>query len=99
MATFGRDLAYQFSSTRKPKEARISRRKKLGSNAWIRLEGGFAVRPCVVADLSDTGVRIVIDAPETVAGIFSLLGSRDAGSGRRCRVKWRRGSQIGAEFL
>jgi hypothetical protein len=99
MATFGRTLAYQFSSPRKLKETRKSLRKSMGAKAWIRLDGGFSVRPCVVADLSDTGVRIVIDAPETIAGIFSLLMSRNAGSGQRCRVKWRRGSQIGAEFL
>ena len=34
----------------------------------------------------------------TVAGHFNLLLKRDAVPGRRCRVVWRRGSEIGAEF-
>jgi hypothetical protein len=52
-----------------------------------------------VVDLSDTGVQITISAAETIPGMFTFLMSRDAGVGRRARVKWRRGSQIGAEFI
>ena len=57
------------------------------------------MRPCVVADLSHSGVRIVVDEPHAVAVQFSLLFKRDAIPGRRCRVKWRRGLEIGAEFI
>lgn len=57
------------------------------------------MRPCTMVDLSDTGVQIIIHAAETIPGVFTLLTSRDAGSGRRARVKWRRGSRIGAEFI
>jgi hypothetical protein len=53
----------------------------------------------MVADLSSTGVRIVVDEPHAVATQFSLLFKRDAIPGRRCRVKWRRGFEIGAEFV
>jgi hypothetical protein len=49
--------------------------------------------------MSSTGVRIMLEAPRDVAGQFSLLLSRDAAPGRRCRVKWRNGSEIGAEFV
>jgi PilZ domain len=99
MAPDGRAPGFQFGSARKRKEFRNSPRKDSASNAWIRLEEGFAVRPCTVVDLSDTGVQIVIDGTGSVAGVFSLLLTRSAGAGRRCRVKWRRGSRIGAEFL
>jgi hypothetical protein len=34
-----------------------------------------------------------------VASLFSLLMRRDGAPGRRCRVKWRRGNEIGAEFI
>jgi hypothetical protein len=78
---------------------RKAERRKSGANAWIRLEGGFAMRPCNMVDLSDTGVKITVHAAETVPGVFTLLLSRDASFGRRARVKWRRGSQIGAEFI
>ena len=79
---------------------RKAERRKSGANAWIRLDGGgFAMRPCNMVDLSDTGVQITVHAAEAVPGVFTLLLSRDASFGRRARVKWRRGSQIGAEFI
>jgi hypothetical protein len=97
---FGRTQAHKFSSSiRRLKEHRIASRRKVGAKAWIGLDGGFAVRPCKMVDLSDTGVQIAVHATETVPSIFTFLMSRDAGLGRRARVKWRRGSQIGAEFI
>jgi hypothetical protein len=69
------------------------------ANAWIRLDGGFAVRPCKVIDLSDTGVQIVIDGAEDVPSNFTFLTSRNDGLGRRARIKWRRESKIGAQFV
>lgn len=96
MAVIGRLLTNRFSSN--PRDPRKADRRKLGSKAWIRLDGGFALRPCVLADLSDTGVQIVVDTPQTIPNQFRLLLSRDRGMGRSCRVKWRRGPQIGAEY-
>jgi hypothetical protein len=81
------------------KNKRTAVRQPMGTKAWIRFDGGFSVRQCHVANLSSTGVRIVVDEPRAVAERFSLLLKRDAGPGRRCRVKWRRGSEIGAEFV
>ena len=98
MVAFGRRDAYSFSTAQKSKDARVATRKKLGSTAWIRPDGGFSERACSVIDLSDTGVKLSIDALQTVSGQFSLLLSRE-GQGRKCRVKWRRGSQIGAMFV
>jgi hypothetical protein len=90
--------AYKFGSIGK-KELRKTSRKKVGATAWIRLDGGFAVRSCRVIDLSDSGVQILLDAGQTIPSLFTLLMSRTAGSGRRARLKWRRGLQIGAEFI
>jgi len=73
--------------------------EKRGMKAWIRFDSGFSVRPCRIADLSSKGVRIIVDEPHTVADHFSLLLRRDAGPGRRCRVRLRRGSEIEAEFV
>jgi hypothetical protein len=78
---------------------RKASRRKSDANAWIRLDGGFAMRPCNMVDLSDTGVKITVRFAETIPGVFTLLMSRDASIGRRARVRWRRGSQIGAEFI
>lgn len=98
MVTFGRREAYSFSAPRRSRDSRTAQRKKLGSTAWIRPDGGFSVRACTLVDLSDTGVKISIDSPHTVSEHFSLLLSRE-GHARKCRVKWRRGSQIGAMFV
>lgn len=57
------------------------------------------MRQCRIADVSDGGVRLIIDDPKGVAPMFVLLSTRQAAQGRRCRVKWRNGTQIGAEFL
>jgi hypothetical protein len=74
-------------------------REKPGTKAWIRFDNGFPVRPCRVANLSRSGVRIVVHEPHAVAGHFSLLFRRDATPGRRCRVKRRSGFEIVAEFV
>ena len=81
------------------KDFRKTPRAAIGSKAWIRFDDGFSVRACRLIDRSSTGIRIVVDAPRDVADRFSLLLSRDAAPGRRCRVKWRNGSEIGAEFV
>ena len=90
-------VSYRSHLVRKAKEQRRASRRKFSADAWIRLDGGFALRPCRVIDLSDTGVQISVGAGELVPSTFTFVMSRTA-SGRRARVKWRRGSQIGAEF-
>jgi hypothetical protein len=84
---------------RKPKDKRRVARKNSSAKAWIRLDGGFALRQCNLIDHSDAGVCISVEAPEKVSNVFTLLISRDSTMGRRVRIKWRRGTQIGAEFI
>lgn len=74
-------------------------RERRGIRAWIRLDGGFSVRPCILAGRSGSGVRLMIDAPFIVAPQFVLLLSRNAARGHRCRVVWRRGREISAVFV
>ena len=81
------------------KDHRKSARETLGTKAWIRFDDGFSVRECQVSDLSRTGVRLVVQHPRTVADRFSLMLKRNSPPGRSCKVKWRRGSAIGAEFV
>jgi hypothetical protein len=97
MPPFGAVLGHRFRANASSKEQRRAARIRVGSDAWIR--GGFAVLPCKVVDLSDTGVQIRLSTAQMVPNTFTLLTSRNAGSGRSARVKWRRGTQIGAEFL
>ncbi len=85
------------SLLRRPKEQRKVTRKTVGTNAFIRMDG-FAVRACVALDLSETGVKIAVDAAKSVPMVFTFLTSRDS-VGRKAAVKWRHGTIIGAEFL
>jgi hypothetical protein len=81
------------------RESRKEPRSRIGRTVWIRFDDGFSVRACKLVDLSKGGIRIKVDAPRDVATLFSLLMTRNAAPGRRCRVKWRRGFEIGAEFV
>jgi hypothetical protein len=71
----------------------------MGSQAWVRPDDGFSVRKCIISDISPTGVRLFIDPSHVTMKGFRLLMSRDAAQGCPCRVKWRRGYEVGAEFL
>lgn len=79
--------------------ARKAARRKMGAPAWIRPEEGFSVRKCIISDISPTGVRLVVDRSAVTVKRFRLLTTRDAAHGCLCRVRWRRGLEIGAEFL
>lgn len=77
---------------------RRASRIKSGAGGWLRLDGGFAMRPCQVLDVSDTGVRIAVDASLRVPNDFVIVLSH-GGQGRRAHVKWRNATQIGAQFV
>lgn len=81
------------------KDRRKNRRRASRASACVRLEGGFAVRPCNVLNSSDNGVCIQLDDADALTSEFTLMMSRAGSSGRRARIKWRRGAQIGAEFV
>jgi len=74
-------------------------RKLLGRQAWITLEGGFAARQCVVADISKTGARITFDEAIALPARLRLAFSRDARTGHICQVVWRRGKSAGVKFV
>jgi len=74
-------------------------RKSLRQPAWITLEGGFAVRACVVEDLSASGAKLTIEDNNTLPARLRLAFSRDARNGRRCEVVWRSGRTVGVKFV
>jgi hypothetical protein len=74
-------------------------RKSVSQSGWITLEGGFAARQCVVKDLSATGAKVTIDDPNSLPAKLRLAFSRDARTGRRCEVVWRRGNSVGVKFV
>ena len=74
-------------------------RKSVQQSGWITLDGGFAARRCVVHDMSSTGAKITVENSSALAGRLRLAFSRDARSGRRCEVVWRRGKSFGVKFV
>jgi hypothetical protein len=74
-------------------------RKSVRQPGWITLDGGFAVRPCVVQDMSSTGAKITIDDSNVLPARLRLAFARDARTGRNCEVVWRRGKVLGVKFV
>jgi hypothetical protein len=74
-------------------------RKLLGQSAWITLEGGFAARQCVVQDISSAGAKIALDDAATLPATLRLAFSRDARTGHKCQVVWRRSRSAGLKFV
>ena len=74
-------------------------RKSVQQPGWITLDGGFAARSCVVQDLSSTGAKVTVDDANALPGKLRLAFSRDARTGRRCEVVWRRGTTVGIKFV
>jgi len=74
-------------------------RKLLGQPAWITLEGGFAARQCVVQDISSSGAQIIVDDAVTLPAVLRLGFARDARTGHKCQVVWRRGRSAGVKFV
>ena len=79
------------------KDKRAAARRNLGSEAWVRI-GGLAVRRCVIADVSLSGVRLIVDAAVPVPREFELITVKGS-PGRRCAIKWRNATQLGAAFI
>jgi hypothetical protein len=74
-------------------------RKLLGQTAWITLDGGFAARQCLVQDISTAGARISLDEAATLPATLRLAFARDARTGHKCQVVWRRDRSAGLKFV
>jgi hypothetical protein len=89
-------LGYDYGT--RSKERRKSIRRGENVDAWVRTDGSFAKQPCKLIDISNMGIRISVERPEGLTSTFLLLTSR-GGAARRVKMRWRRGNQIGAEFV
>ena len=74
-------------------------RKRLGQQAWITLDGGFAARQCVVQDISSAGAKIAVEGAQSLPATLRLGFARDARTGHNCQVVWRRGNMAGLKFV
>jgi len=79
------------------RDKRKSRRKPLGYSAWIHT-GNPKPLGCAVADISESGARLNVDAPQDVPDRFVLFLSRSGTPRRQCRTVWRTADQVGVVF-
>ena len=84
----------RFKRKERPEDRRRSARHLVRGPAQLLF--GSLPRDCWISDISDGGVRLHAEGVD-VPGAFTLLlaGRRER---RECRVVWRLGHEIGAEF-
>ena len=83
-----------FRRKEKPKERRRDERHLVRGPAQILF--GSLPRDCWISDISDGGVRLHaegVDVPDEFTLVLAARRER-----RECRVVWRLGHEIGAEF-
>jgi hypothetical protein len=78
-------------------ERRRSVRYSFNRYARIQAEMGGPSRDCLIVDMSESGVRLHTEFGD-VPATFTLVISGGERPRRACRVVWRLGCEIGAEF-
>jgi hypothetical protein len=79
-------------------ELRGKPRRQFHYNANILIEGDTTPHPCAIADISETGARLQLEADCELPERFILLLTKSGEARRHCRVVWRDGLFVGAEF-
>jgi len=82
-----------------PVEKRRAKRRQIGKRVWVDFGPGSRVQPCVLKDMSDGGARLVLLVREPAPYEFTLQFAPDGSVGRRCQLRWQRGSDIGVKFV
>ena len=73
-------------------------RQTVNAPAWMD-NGSDGRSRCRLIDISANGARLVVDDIDTTPDSFDLLLSRFGRTSYHCNVVWRRGNEIGVEFL
>jgi hypothetical protein len=79
-------------------ELRKKPRRQFHYNAAILTDGKTPPRTCAIADISETGARLLLESDSELPNRFLLLLSRNGEARRKCRVVWRNGLLVGVEF-
>lgn len=78
-------------SNRRQSERHMCRRL-----AKIQFGTGSLPRDCTITDISDGGVKVIAEDLEIPAEFTIILST---GLPRQCRLAWRIGCELGAEFV
>lgn len=79
------------------KDRRKNQRFPVNGFAQVQNGVGTASRECRITNISDGGVRLYAEHFE-IADDFILWMPGEGAPRRRCRVMWRLGPEVGAEF-
>ena len=75
---------------------RKNERRLCKSFAKIQFGTGSLPRDCTITDVSEGGVKVIAEYPE-IPPQFTIIFS--TGDPRQCRLAWRIGYELGAEFI
>jgi len=73
-------------------------RRPFHYRAQILLDKKGPPQPCTIADISETGARIVLEKDAELPQRFLLLLASRGAARRVCRQVWREGLSVGVEF-
>jgi len=79
-------------------ESRKERRRAFQYDAKILTELKNPARSCKIADISQTGARLILDSEDQLPDRFFLLLSQNGAARRNCRIIWQDGATAGVEF-
>ena len=75
---------------------RRSERQAYKGSAKIQFGIGSLPRDCAVVDVSEGGVRMIVETLDIPAEFTLILST---GRPRQCRLAWRIGCEFGAQFI
>jgi hypothetical protein len=84
-------------SYRNRAELRKKPRRQFHYNARIMI-GKTEPIACAIADISDSGARLLLQNDEQLPEDFLLLLTTNGEARRRCRTIWRNGLTVGVAF-
>ena len=79
-------------------QMRQGARRVMDRAAWINPGEGLPLRQCTLADISDSGARLVFSSAVTFPDVVEVYLSNKEDV-RRARVQWRRGNEAGVDFI
>ena len=77
---------------------RASRRQRVLKQGKIYVASNLSLINCTVRDLSETGARLTCGDQSSIPTTFRLVINGET-TQREARVRWRKGNEVGIEFV
>jgi hypothetical protein len=80
-------------------QMRRTSRQTANLPAWIEAHNSSLLERCKLVDISEKGARLVFADIDNLPEQFNLHLSRVGQPPKQCRIIWRRGNEVGLEFI